>query len=48
LPAIGIHHVDLAVRDVDKSLAFYVEVLGPLGLVEGRDRLRRARLTMSA
>lgn len=34
MPAIGIHHVDLAVRDVDKSLAFYVEVLGPLGLVE--------------
>jgi len=34
MPALGIHHVDLAVRDVDKSLAFYLEVLGPLGLVE--------------
>ena len=34
MPAMGIHHVDLVVPDVDKSLAFYVEVLGPLGLVE--------------
>ncbi|HYM63064.1 MAG TPA: VOC family protein [Gaiellaceae bacterium] len=34
MPALGIHHVDLAVRDVDKSLAFYLGVLGPFGLVE--------------
>ena len=34
MPARGIQHVDLAVGDVDASLAFYVEVLGPLGLEE--------------
>jgi catechol 2,3-dioxygenase-like lactoylglutathione lyase family enzyme len=27
----GIHHVDLAVGDVKRSLAFYLAVLGPLG-----------------
>ncbi len=34
MPAKGIHHVDLAVSDVERSLAFYIEVLGPLGLAE--------------
>lgn len=34
MPAKGIEHVDLAVADVDRSLAFYYEVLGPLGLEE--------------
>lgn len=33
----GIDHIDLAVRDVDRSLAFYLGMLGPIGLaVEGR------------
>ena len=32
IPAI--HHVDLAVSDVERSLAFYLAVLGPLGLHE--------------
>jgi catechol 2,3-dioxygenase-like lactoylglutathione lyase family enzyme len=32
--ARGIHHVDLAVADVDASLAFYLDLLGPLGLAE--------------
>jgi catechol 2,3-dioxygenase-like lactoylglutathione lyase family enzyme len=31
MPARGIHHVDLAVADVDQSIAFYLELLGPLG-----------------
>jgi catechol 2,3-dioxygenase-like lactoylglutathione lyase family enzyme len=37
LPAVpirGIQHVDLAVADVDRSLAYYLDVLGPLGLSE--------------
>ena len=34
MPAWGIHHVDLAVQDVDRSLAFYLAVLGPVGLYE--------------
>ncbi len=34
MPARGIHHVDLAVRDVERSLAFYLQLLGPLGLEE--------------
>ena len=34
MPARGIHHVDLAVADVDRSLAFYLGLLGPLGLRE--------------
>ncbi|HSD22711.1 MAG TPA: VOC family protein [Solirubrobacterales bacterium] len=34
MPARGIHHVDLAVADVDRSIAFYLELLGPLGWVE--------------
>ncbi|MGZ4399096.1 MAG: VOC family protein [Gaiellaceae bacterium] len=42
MPARGIHHVDLAVRDVARSLAFYLAVLGPLGLrEENRDRSYR-------
>jgi catechol 2,3-dioxygenase-like lactoylglutathione lyase family enzyme len=32
--ARGIHHVDLAVADVERSLAFYRDLLGPLGLAE--------------
>jgi len=31
VPAKGVHHVDLAVSDVERSLAFYLDLLGPLG-----------------
>jgi len=31
IPARGIHHVDLAVGDVERSLFFYLNLLGPLG-----------------
>ena len=34
MPSKGIHHVDLAVADVDASLAFYLDLLGPLGWAE--------------
>jgi catechol 2,3-dioxygenase-like lactoylglutathione lyase family enzyme len=34
VPARGIQHVDLCVSDVERSLAFYLELLGPLGLEE--------------
>ena len=34
MPAKGIHHVDLAVGDVDRSLAFCLALLGPVGWVE--------------
>ena len=34
MPARGINHVDLAVRNVERSLAFYLEMLGPVGLKE--------------
>ena len=34
MPGVGIQHMDLAVSDVDRSLAFYDAVLGPLGLSE--------------
>ena len=34
MPARGIHHVDLAVADVERSLAFYLDLLGPLGWEE--------------
>jgi catechol 2,3-dioxygenase-like lactoylglutathione lyase family enzyme len=34
MPARGIQHVDLCVGDVDRSLAFYLGLLGPLGLEE--------------
>lgn len=30
----GVGHVDLVCRDLERSLAFYASVLGPLGLVE--------------
>jgi glyoxylase I family protein len=30
----GIHHVDLAVRDLERSIAFYMAVFGPLGAAE--------------
>jgi catechol 2,3-dioxygenase-like lactoylglutathione lyase family enzyme len=33
-PARGLQHVDLAVGDIDRSLAFYDGVLRPLGLKE--------------
>ena len=31
---VSIHHIDLAVSDVDRSLAFYLGLLGPFGLRE--------------
>ena len=31
---VGVGHVDLVCRDLDRSLAFYAAVLGPLGLEE--------------
>lgn len=34
MPARGIHHVDLAVTDVERSHAFYLDLLGPLGWTE--------------
>jgi glyoxylase I family protein len=34
MPAKGIHHVDLAVADVERSLTFYRGLLRPLGWVE--------------
>jgi catechol 2,3-dioxygenase-like lactoylglutathione lyase family enzyme len=34
MPTRGIQHVDLCVRDVGRSLAFYLGILGPLGLEE--------------
>jgi catechol 2,3-dioxygenase-like lactoylglutathione lyase family enzyme len=34
MPAKGIHHVDLAVADVERSIAFYLDLLGPLGWAE--------------
>ena len=34
MPGRGIQHVDLAVGDVEQSLAFYYGLLGPLGLKE--------------
>ena len=32
MPVPAIQHVDLCVSDVERSRAFYLEVLGPLGL----------------
>jgi len=34
MPANGVHHVDLAVADLERSLVFYRELLGPLGWSE--------------
>jgi catechol 2,3-dioxygenase-like lactoylglutathione lyase family enzyme len=34
MPTRGIQHIDLAVTDVERSLAFYLGLLGPLGLEE--------------
>ena len=34
MPGRGIQHVDLAVSDVARSLAFYRDLLGPLGASE--------------
>ena len=34
MPARAIHHIDLAVTNVERTLAFYKAVLGPLGLRE--------------
>ena len=34
MSAPAIQHVDLCVGDVERSLAFYLQVLGPLGLEE--------------
>ena len=34
MPIKLIHHVDLAVSDVERTLAFYLAVLGPLGMEE--------------
>jgi glyoxylase I family protein len=33
---LRMHHIDLAVSDLERSLAFYLAVLGPLGLHEWR------------
>jgi catechol 2,3-dioxygenase-like lactoylglutathione lyase family enzyme len=42
MPIRGVDHIDLAVSDVDRSLAFYLGMLGPIGLaVEGRFRSYR-------
>jgi catechol 2,3-dioxygenase-like lactoylglutathione lyase family enzyme len=34
MPARGIQHIDLCVSDVERSLAFYLGLLGPVGLEE--------------
>jgi catechol 2,3-dioxygenase-like lactoylglutathione lyase family enzyme len=34
VPSRGIHHVDIAVSDPQRSLAFYLDLLGPLGWFE--------------
>jgi catechol 2,3-dioxygenase-like lactoylglutathione lyase family enzyme len=39
---VGLGHVDLVCRDLDRSLAFYAAVFGPLGL-ESPARLEGAR-----
>jgi len=44
MPGRGIQHIDLAVADVDRTLAFYRELLGPLGLKDFM-RLRSYRGT---
>ena len=32
MPVRGLHHLDLAVADVQRSVAFYLALLGPLGV----------------
>lgn len=44
MPASGIHYVDLAVSDVERWIAFYLDLLGPLGWAES-DRYRTYRGT---
>jgi catechol 2,3-dioxygenase-like lactoylglutathione lyase family enzyme len=34
MPARGIHHVDLTVSDVERSVDFYSRLLGPFGFDE--------------
>ena len=34
MPLVGLHHIDLAVADVERSLAFYLGLFGPLGATE--------------
>jgi catechol 2,3-dioxygenase-like lactoylglutathione lyase family enzyme len=34
MPVTALHHLDLAVANVDRSLEFYLELLGPLGVAE--------------
>jgi catechol 2,3-dioxygenase-like lactoylglutathione lyase family enzyme len=34
VPIAGLHHLDLAVSDTERSLRFYLDVLGPLGAEE--------------
>jgi len=34
MPVQGLHHLDLAVKDVERSLRFYLALLGPLGVAE--------------
>jgi catechol 2,3-dioxygenase-like lactoylglutathione lyase family enzyme len=34
VPITGLHHIDLAVSDLERSLRFYLDVLGPLGAEE--------------
>jgi glyoxylase I family protein len=40
VPAMPIHHVDLAVTDVERSLAFYRALLDPLGWTRSSDSRR--------
>ena len=34
MPVRALHHLDLAVADVERSLQFYLGLLGPLGVQE--------------
>jgi catechol 2,3-dioxygenase-like lactoylglutathione lyase family enzyme len=34
MPIAGLHHIDLAVAEPERSLAFYLDLLGPLGAEE--------------
>ena len=47
MPARGIHHVDLAVANVERSFAFYRDLLVPLGWTES-DRYQTYRGTEEA